>query len=95
MNDWLSKMYIGWLLIDVMYDYQAEVQNIYDVFCANTNVTVLWVYLYDNTYFLRNTTSRVFANVYYGYGASRLLLERPAAVWIGLKGFAHRVYGPT
>ena len=50
----MSMIWVRCVLIDVMYDCQAEVQNIYDVFCANTNVTVLWVYLYDNTYFLRN-----------------------------------------
>ena len=59
MNDWLSKMCIRWLLIDGVYNYQAEVQNIYDVSCANTNVTVLWVYLYDNTYFPCNTLLEV------------------------------------
>ena len=38
-------------------NYQAEkAQNIYGVFCVNTNVTVFWRHLYDNTYFLRNTS---------------------------------------
>ena len=55
MNNWLSKICIDWLLIDDVYNCQVEVQNIYDVSCANTNITVLKVYLYDNTYFPRNT----------------------------------------
>ena len=40
-NDWLSKMCIDWLLIDDMYNYQAEIQNIYKVSCDNTNIMVL------------------------------------------------------
>lgn len=40
-NNWLSKKGINWLLIDIIYDCQAKIQNIYDIFCVNTDIIVL------------------------------------------------------